>query len=176
MRALIVYESMFGNTRDIALAIAEGIQSYFPVDVVEVGEAPAEPAADVSLLVVGGPTHAFGMSRPRTRTDAASRVTTSVVSAGSGLREWLGGLPKTRPRRSAASFDTRAELRVQSLTGSAARGAAKRLRRRGYRLVRHPESFYVTDITGPLVAGEVDRARLWGRQLGSSLEQTAMGR
>ncbi|HYJ68840.1 MAG TPA: flavodoxin domain-containing protein [Nocardioidaceae bacterium] len=176
MRALIIYESMFGNTRDIAYAIAEGLQRYVPTDVVEVGDAPPELAEDVDLLVVGAPTHAFGMSRPRTRTDAAGRVATPVVSRGVGLREWLRKLPKSNRRRFAATFDTRAEMRVQALTGSAARGAAKRLHRRGFRLIRHPESFYVTDVNGPLAAGEIGHAEFWGRQLGFSLERTAVRR
>jgi flavodoxin len=79
MRALIVYESMFGNTRQIAEAVAEGLRAGHdaaPVEVglVEVGEAPAT-VADVDLLVVGGPTHALGMSRPETRQSATEHTT-----------------------------------------------------------------------------------------------------
>ncbi|MGH3479238.1 MAG: flavodoxin family protein [Nocardioidaceae bacterium] len=176
MRALIVYESMFGNTRDVADAIAEGIRPYVQTDLVEVGDASDELLDDVDLLIVGGPTHAFGMSRPRTRADAATRVTTPVVSRHFGLREWLSRLPRSRRRRYTACFDTRSEVKLQPLTGSAARGAAKRLRRRGYRMLRHPESFYVSDVTGPLVDGEAGRAHFWGRQLGFSLEQREMSR
>ena len=69
MRALVVYESMFGNTRLVAEAVAEGLSSGLDVDVVEVAAAPTS-FDDVELVVVGGPTHALGMTRQRTRDDA----------------------------------------------------------------------------------------------------------
>ena len=85
MRALVVYESMFGNTQTIADAIAGGLAQRMRVDAVEVGSAPATLDDDVTLLVVGGPTHAFGMSRPRTRQDAATQTPDGLVSTGIGL-------------------------------------------------------------------------------------------
>jgi hypothetical protein len=62
-RALVIYESMYGNTEQIARAIGEGLGDRMQVEVVEVGAAPTTLAADVGLVVVGGPTHAFSMSR-----------------------------------------------------------------------------------------------------------------
>ena len=70
-RALVVYESVLGNTQAVAKAIAEGLGESRPVTVKEVSDAPDAIPPDVGLLVVGGPTHAFGMSRPETRADAA---------------------------------------------------------------------------------------------------------
>jgi flavodoxin len=67
MRALVVYESMFGNTQAIANAIVQGLSGRMRVEALEVGVAPATIDDDVALLVVGGPTHAFGLSRPQTR-------------------------------------------------------------------------------------------------------------
>lgn len=64
---------MFGNTRAVAEAVAQGLGSAMTVELVEVSAAPLE-SQDVDLLVVGGPTHAFGMSRPTTRSDAAGRT------------------------------------------------------------------------------------------------------
>jgi hypothetical protein len=61
----------------------------------EVGVAPTALDGDVDLLVVGGPTHAFGMSRPGTRQSAAQQSQRGLVSARTGLREWLGRLPGT---------------------------------------------------------------------------------
>lgn len=171
MRALIVYESMFGNTRDIAAAIAEGLGEHVATDVVEVGDAPKEPGREVDFLVVGGPTHAFGLTRPRTRADAAHRATTPLVSGGWGLREWLAGLPRTDRDLGAAAFDTR--VKVRGLPGSAARGAARRLHRRGYRLASPSQSYYVVDTIGPLADGELERARTWGRRLRHDMEATS---
>lgn len=165
MRALVVYESMFGNTEKVARAIGEGIGASMHADVVEVGAAPDTVPADVTLLVVGGPTHAFSMSWPTTRRDAAQRATT-VVSRDRGIREWLGGLPATTTGTEATTFDTRVTTRI---TGSAARAASHRLYRLGYRLTAAFTSFRVADVAGPLVDGEVDRARDWGRALGAEV-------
>jgi hypothetical protein len=161
MRALVVYESMYGNTRTIADAVAEGLSAHgLSVTVTEVGEAPSELDDDLDLLVVGGPTHALGMSRDSTRASAAEQG--PVVSARIGLREWLDGLDRRPGRRLAAAFDTHIDKPVP---GSAARGAAKRLRRLGLRMAAPAESFYVSDMEGPIVAGEVERAQEWGARI-----------
>lgn len=163
MRALVVYESMFGNTRDVAEAVADGLRPHGPVDVVEVGQAPAAIAEDVALLVVGGPTHAFGMSRPRTRADAANRVGGDIVSADRGIREWLEEVQPGAARHRAAAFDTR--VRVPLLPGSAARAALRRLRRRGFDVAGSAMSFYVGGMQGPVRPGELTRAQEWGATL-----------
>ena len=118
---------------------------------------------DLDLLVVGGPTHAFGMSRERTRESAAEQAAGSVVSAGEGLREWLSAVTEGSPDIAAAAFDTRIDK--PRLPGSAAHGAERRLRRLGFRIIEPAASFYVTDMYGPLVDGERDRARHWGELL-----------
>jgi hypothetical protein len=165
MRALVVYESMFGNTEAVAQAIAGGILESMGVELVEVGGAPAVVPQDVTLLVVGGPTHAFGMSRPASRLEAARHVS-AVISLERGIREWLEDLPVRTTATLATVFDTRALSRV---TGSAARAASRRLDRLDYPLVAPPESFRVTRVAGPLVDGELDRARAWGKALGAAV-------
>ena len=164
MRALVVYESMFGNTQAIAEAIAEGLSERIPVEALEVSVAPTRIDDDVALLIVGGPTHAFGLSRPRTRQDAARQATQGLVSRGLGLREWLTSL-EGPAGVAAATFDTR--IAKPRLPGSAARAAEKQLRRRGFRLITPAESFYVEGTLGPLGAGERERSRRWGETLGS---------
>ena len=81
MRALIVYESMYGNTHVVADHIAEGLRSHFDVEVVPVDAATGEKVRGVDLLVVGGPTHVHAMSSEKSRKaakDASSKP-------GSGL-------------------------------------------------------------------------------------------
>ena len=73
MKALVVYESMFGNTEQIARAVAAGISETVDVQLSEVADAPTDPGPDVALIVAGGPTHAFSMSRENTRADAISK-------------------------------------------------------------------------------------------------------
>jgi hypothetical protein len=164
MRALVVFESMFGNTQAIADAVAEGLPRRLRVEVLEVGVAPATIDDDVALLVVGGPTHAFGMSRPQTRQDAARQATAALVSRGIGLREWLATL-QGPDGIAAAAFDTR--ISKPRLPGSAARAAERRLRRLGLRIVAPAASFYVEGSLGPLQEGEKERARRWGESVGS---------
>jgi Flavodoxin len=166
MRALVVYESMFGNTQVIAKAIAEGLSGRMRVEALEVGVAPTTIDEDVVLLVVGAPTHAFGMSRPQTRQDAARQATARLVSRGLGLREWLTSL-QAPAGVGAATFDTR--ISKPRLPGSAARAAEKRLRRLGFRMVAPAESFYVEGTLGPLLEREQERARQWAQSVGSRI-------
>ena len=169
MNALVVVESMFGNTHTIAEAVGDGLATGMAVRVVDVRDAPAAP--DVDLLVVGGPTHAFSMSRPRTREDAINQAHRPPADAAVGIREWLAALPPAAGPRAAAAFDTKVSR--PRFPGSAAHGAGKRLRRLGYRLVDDPATFWVEGTPGPLSAGEVERARTWGQQLMRTFEASA---
>lgn len=173
MRAVVVYESMFGNTRRIAEAIGQGIQDAAggEVVVVHVGGLEAETVAGAHLLVVGGPTHVHGMSRPRTRAGApamaakpGSGIDLDPDAALPGLREWFDQVG--RIHSDAAAFDTR-NRGPRLLTGSAARAISRKLRRHGCVIVASPESFLVT---GPrLLLGEETRAAAWGSRLASKV-------
>ncbi|MGV9611678.1 flavodoxin family protein [Nocardia xishanensis] len=163
MRARVVYESMFGNTAKVAEAIAQGLREHAEVEVVNVVTAGEVPAPTVNLLVVGGPTHAFGLSRPRTRRDAA-KLTDAPIAIDLGIREWLeAALPVAAGHR-ALAFGTKI-AKPPWLPGSAASGIGKRLRHLGYSLADQPADFLVDDTTGPLSEGELDRARAWARRM-----------
>lgn len=165
-RAVVVYESMFGNSRLIAEAVALGIGTRVPVSVIHVADAPSTFGPDLALLVAGGPTHAMGMSRPSTRDDAHRRFPAEALRATDGLREWLDTLHRDTQHRDAspavAVFDTRVHTPVY--LGSAARGVARRLRHVGFD-VTTVTSFFVGGTTGPLDPGELTRARAWGVEL-----------
>lgn len=165
--ALVVYESMFGHTERVAHAIAEGLGTSMEVEVVEVGQAPVEPAPGVGLVVAGGPTHAFSMTRATTRADAIGRGA-GHGQQGVGLREWIGQLPPVDGDPPLVTFDTRVAS-MRHLPGSAAKSAARAARRRGYRIAAAAQSFYVDDVDGPLLDGELDRAVDWGRDLAARL-------
>ena len=160
VHVLIVYESMFGNTEMIARSIAEGISpSAADVDVTEIGDAPVD-LRNVDLLIVGGPTHAFGMTRPSTRRAAIEQG--AHTGSERGVREWLEALEAPTRSIAAACFDTR--IRKPFIVGSAARAIRRRLRRLGM-AVAPAMSFTVTGTPGPLAPGELERAREWGRAL-----------
>lgn len=173
MRARVVYESIFGNTRAIAEAIADGLRGACDVDLYETAAAPTE-LDDLDLLVVGGPTHAWSMTRPGTRDGARKQARASgkePISAGIGLREWIARLPARAPARPVhlATFDTVIRPSGKFPYGSAAHPAARRLLDRHLRLLAEPEHFLVQGPQGPLLAGEVERARAFGQRLAEVL-------
>ena len=167
-RVMVVYESMFGNTEAIARSISDGIASQGATVIVHDVESAPDQVDHVDMLIVGGPTHAFGLSRPNTR--QAARAQGAAGGADHGVREWLSRLERPSRPIAAACFDTR--VRKPLLFGSAARGIRRRLRRLGFDVVK-PVSFTVTDTPGPLAQGELERARDWGASLVATTVGTA---
>jgi hypothetical protein len=163
---MVVYESMFGNTQRVAEAIGRGLRARLPVDVVEVGSAPERIPDDVDLVLVGGPTHAFGLSTAKTRQSAAAQSMDGVVSRTIGVREWVDRLHADREVL-VATFDT--HIDKTWFPGAASKRLDKALRGSGFRTLAAPTSFYVHDTAGPLVGGEVERAELLGRRLGEEM-------
>ena len=129
MKALVVYESISGNTEAIARAVAERLETSFDVTVADVRTLPA--VGDADLLIVGAPTHAFSMSRPRPRAEANRHGTVKAGAPRIGIREYLDCSPWLTGVH-AAAFDTK--LRKPSLPGSAARKAYRRLHGLGCQL------------------------------------------
>ncbi len=170
--AIVVYESMYGNTHALAESVAEGLGGA----TVLAAHDAAGRVDDAELLVVGGPTHMHGLATSMSRkaaAEAAEKDGAAPVEAQAtdepGLRQWLQDLPGDA-HVAAAAFDTRLD-KPAVLTGSAARGIARRLRRHGYDVV-DTKSFLVTESEGPLEDGELERAREWGAQLAARLHRT----
>jgi hypothetical protein len=168
MRAVMVYESMYGNTRKIAEAVRDGFGPGHDVTVLAVADADPKLLAGADLLVVGGPTHAHSLSRPSTRraaSDAVGKPGADVVlepgATGIGLREWFNTIGDVGCW--SAAFDTRLDA-PPLFTGRASARIARRLRQHGAHPVVEPESFLVTK-ANHLSTGELERARAWGRNL-----------
>lgn len=162
MKALIVYESSWGNTTAVAEAISEGLSPNIVAEMSAVQDALPLNQVQADVLIVGAPTHAFGLSREKTREDAHLRGGELIVS---GVREWLDSGPTSLK---VTTFDT--HIRHPDLPGHAGRKAAKKLKKLGCTLLAEPESFYVKDYDGPLLPGELERAREWGQELARLLE------
>jgi flavodoxin len=162
MRATVVCESAFGNTRKIAEAIAEALDA----ELLSVEDSLPDLDA-IDLLVVGAPTHVHGLPSGRSRQAAVDQGGTGVDPTR-GIRDWLAELPRANGRL-VATFDTRLE-NPSWLTGSAAKGIAKRLRRKGFEQAAEPESFYVLGTEGPLKDGELERATEWAAGLRDQVE------
>ena len=176
MRAVVVYESMYGNTHLIADAIGAGLETAFDVRVVSVTQAKPEVIAEADLVVVGGPTHVHGMSRASTRKAAVQAADKPVGglkvepdALGPGLREWFGSLGEYPVR--AAAFDTRMHGPA-ALTGRASKGVFRLLRAHGFDLVAEPQSFLVTK-QDRLEPNETTRAHEWGTKLAASVAPSA---
>ena len=161
MRAVVAYESWFGNTGALAEAVADELRVDHEVTLVSVDEPP--PSLDgVDLVVVGAPTHVHGLSSRLSRRAALDQKG-EEREPGQGARGWLAELPPGEGRR-AAAFDTRINKPVV-LVGSAARTLVRRLARKGFELAAPAESFFVHDSEGPLEDGELERARAWARRV-----------
>ena len=157
MRALVVVESWFGNTAQIAEAIADGLrEAGADVEVAPAASAPREPVAD--LIVVAAPTHNLGLPSPASRGKA-------IEGGGSGedvgIREWL-----EQATPSAARLTCVDTVVASMFSGSAAKAAQKLARRRGWHADRGP-SFLVGGTKGPLASDAIETALALGRRLGS---------
>lgn len=170
MRALVVYESMFGNTHEVAESIGAGLREYGDVTVVPVAEASAEHLATADIVIVGGPTHAHTMSSARSREAAGEQAAKDpgleldVAADGPGVREWLAEIGRV-DGVSAAAFDTRVDGPAV-FTGRASKTILRHLERHGFAVVADPISFLV-DRHNHLLPGEPERAASWGSQLAS---------
>jgi hypothetical protein len=177
MQIVIVYESLFGNTHEIAEAIAEGLREARPdaqVACLQVAVAGVDATRGADLLVVGGPTHLHGMSFGLSRKMALKAEETEAKAGlaahepeggaeGPGVRDWFHSLPRPEPGSRAAAFDTRLG---KPMSDGAAHVIARRLSHHGYIVVAEPEGFIIEDADdGPLSKGEHDRAKAWGASL-----------
>lgn len=166
MKALVIYESIFGNTKEIAHAVAKGLQDEFEVEVAEVSEPHSEPE-QADLFVIGGPTHVLSMSKDATRADGrkkSEKEGLEPISMGDGIRELLERLPEGRHRPLVATYDT--SIKKWWLpVGSAAKSASKGLKKKGFEAVINAEQFKVAGMKGPTEPGEIERAEQWGREL-----------
>jgi len=169
MKSLVVYESWFGNTQQVAEKIAAALAPEGEVALVTVDE-PLPPLEGVDLLVVGAPTHVHGLSSRRSREGAVEQG--APGAPGIGARGWIDALPNGARGPRAAAFDTRAH-KSALLVGSAARGIARRMRKHGYALAAEPQSFFVQGMPGPLEEGELERAWEWGRTLANEVMSPA---
>ena len=142
MKTLVVYDSVFGNTEQIARRIAEAIPGT--VKLLRVGAASPHELSGADLLVVGSPTIGGRATKP--------------------MQEFLESIPKGVAQKvSLASFDTRISMKFAQIFGYAATRMADALAQKGCAPRLPPEGFVVKGRNGPLAEGELERASAWGK-------------
>jgi flavodoxin I len=161
MKALVIYDSQYGNTEKIAQAIGQALGSPEQVTILKVNQVKPGQITGIDLLIVGSPTQQF-------------RSTSAV-------KDLLNGIPKNGLKGvRVAAFDTRfTEKKIKDTSsvlsffvriyGFAAKTISDKLKEKGAELVLPPEGFYVEDMEGPLKAGELERAAEWARQILAAL-------
>ncbi len=156
MKAIVVYDSLYGNTEQVARIVGAALKEQGAVDVKRVGEVRSDELDGLSLVVIGSPTQQF---RPT-----------------QAMRDFLDSIAKGRlVGVKVAAFDTRltwAEIEKSPplpffvrIYGYAARRIAKKLQQKGGMLVAKPEGFFVEGMKGPLSEGELQRAEVWAKKL-----------
>lgn len=160
MKAVVVYESLWGNTAAVARAIAEGLGEG--AEALSTAEAVGAKLADVDLIVAGSPVLAFKMPSDKVRESLRATPPDAPGPADlshPAMRTWLEALPAGSGH--GAAFDTQ----VRGPFGRAAPAIGKALEKAGYRLIAKPAAFQVGGKYGPLRDGELERARRWGAEL-----------
>jgi len=151
MKALVVYDSVFGNTEKVAKAIGAALGPPGEVSTLQVKQVTEEQLAGLSTLVVGSPTRAF-----------------KCTPAISGFLKRIP--PGSLAGVQVSAFDTRIPVTETTpgflkflikLFGYAAEPMADKLRRKGGNLKVAPGGFNVEGTEGPLGEGELERAAAW---------------
>jgi flavodoxin len=147
MKALVVYDTVYGNTKQIAEAVAGGIGS--DTKIARAGQVDEADLRNVDLLVVGSPTLGGRASEP--------------------MQGFLAGLSNDLVKgKRFATFDTRYSGKFVKLFGFAAIKMAEALTAKGGVQTAPPEAFFVTGKQGPLKEGEGERAARWAKDLAKS--------
>jgi len=146
MKTLVLYDSRFGNTEQIARTIAQSLATYGEATALRITSTQPVELSGVDLLIVGSPTQGFQPTQ--------------------AMEAYLATLtPASVQHAKVACFDTRFHGRLMS--HSAAPAIARTFQRLGVTLLVPPESFYVRawQQAGPLVEGERARAASWALQV-----------
>ncbi len=143
MNALVVFDSVAGNTEKIAAAIAAGIG--VGTRALRITCPEARHVESLSLLVIGSPTQG---GRPTKAT-----------------QQYLDNLSAFSKTLKVATFDTRLQMKFAKLFGFAAEKIESHFKEKGIEMKGKPEGFIVRGRTGPLADGELERAGEWGKNL-----------
>lgn len=139
MSNLVIYDSQYGNTEQVAWVISGIIGGK----AVKVQNFKKEMLEGVSLLIIGCPIHGWRPSKP--------------------AADFLASLPPDSLKgKSIAAFDTRIK---GFFAGSASDKVNKKLIELGGKSVMPPGKFIVKGKEGPLEEGELESAKEWAKKI-----------
>ena len=144
VKVLIVYDSLYGNTEEIARAIGGAITG--DVKVLRVGEVNPSELKGFDLLIIGSPTQGGGPTP--------------------SIKDFLNKIPELSLQGiNIAVFDTRMTTKFVGIFGYAAGRIAGSLKGKGSTLAVPPEGFFIKGTQGPLKEGELERAVAWAKAI-----------
>lgn len=158
MKVLVIYESVYGNTKEIAQAIGGVVGG--DVKVLRAGKANPGELNGVDLLIVGSPTQAF---RPVAPVQAFIADIPKDALKGAGTAAFDTRIPESEAGKGLRFF--------MKIGGYAAGPIAKALKKKGGIPAAPPEGFFVKDKEGPLQEGELERAAYWAKEVAASAGQ-----
>lgn len=141
MKTIVIYDSVFGNTKQIAESIASHLGENTKIQSID--QLSVEDWQDSELLIIGSPINGW---RPTEK-----------------IKKWLSSLSnQSLMGKKVASFDTRVKLFIH---GDAANQISKELQKAGAKTIVDPQAFFVAGSKGPLLPGEIDKAKLWAQSI-----------
>jgi len=145
MKALVIFDSNFGNTKKIAETISKKLD--IDTKVLSVSDFNVKELEGIKLLIVGSPVNAW-------------RPTEKILKFLAGLSE--GRLKGIK----AASFDTKMK---SFLSGDASKKISRKLQSIGAEIIIDPQSFIVKGSKGPLFEGEIEKAAEWAASIKNTI-------
>ena len=153
MKAIVIYDSLYGNTEQIAKAIGGAFGE--DAKVVKVGEVKAEDLAPYHFIIIGSPTQG---GRHTKAMQAFLDSLTAEMLAGKRL----------------AAFDTRLKTVFVKIFGWAANRIEAAIKEKGGNSTAQPQGFFVKATKGPLVDGELERAATWAKAIAAGVPTSQM--
>jgi flavodoxin len=161
MKTIVIFDSIYGNTKAIAESITQGIAG--DIKVLNVKDADISELKNLDLLIVGSPTHGGRPSKD--------------------IKAFLDSIPRNALKNiRIAAFDTGISPEgkgflmrtIINIFNYAAKPISCSLAKKGGIVIAEPEGFIVEGREGPLKAGELERATRWAREISQKLEKTLL--
>ncbi len=151
MKTIVVYDSVFGNTKKVAETIGETIGDLGEVETIQINQLTLEKLKTAQLLIIGSPTRGFEPTKP-------------VANSLKEIKHQI------YPDLKIAVFDTRMDIvKVNNkvltffvkFRGYAVDSMEKIILKNGFTVFHPGMGFFVEESEGPVTTGEFEKAQTW---------------